>query len=130
MVYRFVEGRPRPWDPAELEVVLSKYGKVQKGAHSVELIPSGGKELFEAATLHGEEEGKPECLGISRPLDEPLLGELIFDLLGLPNTFFFTEEVDWVKARDAVWEDLPDEMLEGGDIDLRRVIEPSEILSF
>lgn len=106
-VIKFENGKESAIDFAELQTVLNRYGRLIEHEDEWSFLSSVG-ELCDNAQLLGDQERGFFGINIQRPTTHPQLSQLIFDLLAIPNTFFFGTDMDFLQSRTVSTSDLPD----------------------
>lgn len=110
-VYKFEAGDASRIDENELQDILAKYGNIEEGHFGTVFISTVG-DICESADIMRN--GKNEVIGISfsRPTINDLLPKIIFDLLGIKNTCFFGEDMEFMQSRNDLGSHFPDGLRE------------------
>lgn len=110
-VQRFEHGDSAPIPYEELLRVLSRYGEVVDGGFGPAFVSSVG-EICDYAPLSGGIDGGFTGITFDRPTDHEKLCEIVFELLGIPNTCFFGPDLEFVQTRCSMEQHFPAALIE------------------
>ncbi|WP_405226588.1 hypothetical protein [Dokdonia sp. Asnod1-B02] len=105
---KFSNGEPVDIEVQKLLKVISKYGRIEEGSLGMEFV-SNNTELFENADF-SKSDSSLFC--IHRPSNHPELKNLIFDFLSIKGTCYFSQDLDFIKIRNAKENDFPEDMVQ------------------
>ena len=127
-INKFEHGKGASFDLKELEAITAKYGSWHSGDLGLE-FHAQEKDLFETTDLFGSEEATHTSISILRPNAKSRLKELIFDLLELPGTCFFTQDLEAVYVRNTPSHQLPKDLVSQTDWGIIQVAVAKELMN-
>ena len=98
-----------PYD--ELLRILQKYGEVVERGFGLEFISQVG-DIADSVSLTGNADTGITGITFDRPMSNPRFPEIIYELLGLPNTCFFGPNLKFVHTRSEMNEHYPQGLVE------------------
>jgi len=110
-----------PFD--ELNLILSKYGKIEEGHFGLEFISSVG-DICDDAPLSGTSKETITGISFNRPTAFDPLPEIIYDLLSIKNTCFFGPDLEYLHSRSDMTAHLPESLLESVEEGLKVITSP------
>ncbi len=113
-INRYYLGESKSFSLKELEQIVSRYANLRNGDFGLELIPKKA-DLFEFAGINDDFEIKNMSISIDRPLDDLILKKMIFDILEIQGTCYFSQELIDIKVRGSNSKHVPKDMIEHAD---------------
>lgn len=128
MLMKFEKGEPGLFDPEEFNTIIAPFGTLETGAFGLEIIPKAGQPyMFEYASVMGEEGDTFGGVSFNRPDLNEALSLLVYDLLSLKGTCFFSPNFEFLIGRHREENNIPAAILEMAENGLQIANSPNRL---